>query len=747
MSYIDAKSKDGYVHVVERNEHNKRVIRKFKSPFTFYVEDPSGEDALTIHGEPAKLYKFNSRSDFNKAREELTSEGVNMYESDVRDVFKVLEENYADKPPSDLIIGTIDIEVDSLASRGWARYNNPYAPINAVTFHNSSTDEAHTLLLCPPTLSIKEAEDLVAHIPNTYVVDDEALILEALIELIIEVDVTTGWNSEFFDMPYIVQRIRHVLGQESFKKVAAGYNPSKPSLPWLRRLCRFGEQPTAKEVERFGGVEIVFDFPGIPHLDYLELYRKFTFVEQHSYKLDHILQVEVDQSKVAYEGTLEQLYRNDFKLFAEYNRQDVMGLVDLNKKLGFIDLANQMIHQSCVLFPQVLGSVSIIERAVTLELHKQGRVAPDKVPPEGKSIPVAGAFVFEPEGGLSEWISSYDVNSLYPSVIRALNISPETVVGQFDLTKTVAELERLEKSKEAESRTEAWHHFTGVIEYHDIFEDGDDLTMIAEGGDHITMSPLEWREFFSENDVCVTANGTVFRTDEQGIIPYCLEKWYNDRVEYKKKMKDAKTAGNDDEAGYWDRVQMVRKIFLNSLYGALLNSYFTFYDQRFGQSVTLSGRVITKHMAKKANELIIGDYDFGEVVIYGDTDSVAGDTIIETDRGEMTIEALFKSGLLFQSGSKERASCPDVKIKVFDPEKMTWDWGEFDHVYRHRVSKEKWLIEGEDGSKVYVTEDHSVMVKRDGNVIGVKPRDIREEDELISVNSDTDQCRHTEKNP
>jgi len=610
--------------VSERNSAGKRIEKRAPAPFYYYINHPDGTYKSMFGHKLAKVTE-NSFANFKHSIEEFQDNNVETFESDIKSEYRYLEDQYVNAKPPQLHIAILDIESDRELSRGWSRPTNPYSIITAITIDRKWLNEVITVTVKPPTLTLEEAEELIKDMDNTYVVETEEELLLFTLEILEDADVISGWNSEFYDLPMIIQRIRITLGGESLEAVSnlEVYEVSDLSRSHLSKLCLFGEIPVPRTVERYGADEWMFVLKGKVHLDYLDLYTKFSFTELHSYKLDYVLEVEIDEKKVEYEGSLDELWRNDFRTHTLYNRQDTIGLSKVDDKRKFIILANQMAHTACVLLKDTLGSVVIIEHAILCELHKRNLVAPDKkhVEQAGK---VAGAFVKLPVGGMYEWITSFDINSLYPSVIRMLNISPETVVGQFDISRTTRKIDELIASKTAKDTTEAWHNFTGVLEYHDIQEGNqfEDIKLVYEDGDTETMSGSDWKDWLESNPVNVSANGTVFFTEEQGIIPYCLEKWYNERVEFKAKSKEYYIDGNKEQAEYWDTIQQARKLFLNSTYGALLNRFFRFYDPRFGQSVTLSGRVVTKHMIRKACEIIDGKYNFGESAIYSDTDSV-----------------------------------------------------------------------------------------------------------------------------
>ena len=314
-----------------------------------------------------------------------------------------------------------------------------------------------------------------------------------------------------------------------------------------------------------------------------------------------------------------------------------MLLKKLDDKLQFMELANQMAHENTVLLPTVMGSVAMIEMAIMNEAHERGFVVPDKKRKsrdDNGQGQAAGAYVMTPKKGLHDWIGSIDINSLYPSVIRALNMAPETIVGQVRHTLTEQYMEEkglgLAKQKSRYKKGDAsvegpvlWEGLFGSLEYTAIQnqERGTMLTIDYEDGRSEDMSAAQiWKMIYdSNNPFILSANGTIFRSDTEGVIPGLLSKWYSDRKIMQAKLREATTK---EEREYWDKRQLVRKILLNSAYGALLNEHCRFYDKRIGQSVTLTGRSVTKHMSAYVNEIMTGVYDHaGDSMIYGDTDS------------------------------------------------------------------------------------------------------------------------------
>jgi len=312
-----------------------------------------------------------------------------------------------------------------------------------------------------------------------------------------------------------------------------------------------------------------------------------------------------------------------------------MLLVKIHNKLKFLDLANALAHENTVLIPTVMGSVAMIEQAIFNEAHERGMVVPDKKRRDSnEEQQAAGAYVATPKKGMHEYIGAVDINSLYPSVIRALNMAPETIVGQVRQTLTnnymrdkglrlASEKKRHKEGDDAVTGSVLWEGLFSALEYNAIMnqERGTTLTVDFEDGRSVEMSAAEvWKFIFdSHKPYLLSANGTIFTYEQEGVIPGLLSRWYSDRKDMQKKLKESTT---DEDKEYWDKRQLVRKILLNSAYGALLNEHCRFYDKRIGQSVTLCGRQIVKHMMSQINECIAGEYNHdGSAIVYGDTDS------------------------------------------------------------------------------------------------------------------------------
>jgi DNA polymerase elongation subunit (family B) len=371
------------IKVWERTPDGKRVIRSYAAPYYFYVEDRTG-GYISLRDKTLKRLDFDNRNDFKQA---LDFHKVR-YESDIAPLDKVLMENYYDVPAPTLRVGLLDIEVDYDPDIGFSSVRDPYAPINAITIYIPNDKKFKTLAVPPKWYLEKHGDDESAFYQYGTDLQDTDLgffssekeMLRRFVELLDDIDVISGWNSDFFDLPYIIQRIKRVLGQA-----------------YVKRLCFEGcQEPQERELEHFGSLELTYTLYGRVHLDYLNLFKKFTFGGRESYSLAAIAAEELDIPKLEYEGSLANLYVNDFFMFIKYNIRDVEILQKLDEKYKFIQLANTMAHESTVMLPSVFGSVQYIDTAIVNYAHNVlHRIVEDKV--HKPKVNVEGALVVSPQ--------------------------------------------------------------------------------------------------------------------------------------------------------------------------------------------------------------------------------------------------------------------------------------------------------------------------------------------------------------
>ena len=608
LSYVDAwfDRENDVIKVVERNKKQEREFRDIPVKHTFYFKDPKGK-FQSIYGDP--LTRIICKNTKELRKEQAINSSKKLFEADINPIFVCLSENYLNAEPPKLNVAFFDIEVDFDPERGYASPDDAFMPITAIAVYLQWMETMICLAVPPKKLKMEDAKEMVKDFDNVMLYETEAEMLDVFLDLIKDADVLSGWNSEGFDIPYTVNRVTKTLSKED-----------------TRRFCLFNQFPKKREYEKYGRQAVTYDFIGRVHLDSLELYRKYTYEERHTYRLDAIAEYELGERKTQYEGTLDQLYNNDFRTFVEYNINDCMLLEKLDKKLKFMDLANTLAHECTVLLQTTMGAVAVTEQAIINEAHRRGFQVPNRTKMDDRegNEGAAGAYVAYPKEGIHDWIGSLDINSLYPSAIRALNMGPETIVGQLRQTITQEYIDNM--VAKGKSFAAAWEGVFGSLEYTAVMnqEIGTDITVDWENGDVDVVSAAEvYRLIYESNQPWIlSANGTIFTYEKEGIIPGLLKRWYAERKEMQAKLKEAVKAGNKVEEEYWDKRQLVKKINLNSLYGAILNNGCRFFDKRIGQSTTLTGRAIAKHMASKVNEIIAGEYNHtGKAIIYGDTDS------------------------------------------------------------------------------------------------------------------------------
>lgn len=616
--------KQDRVVVVERDiETGDRFTTLVKAPYYFYIPDEEGEHMTIFHREdrPSRVTRVDC--DSKQLFDFLSDKYPVKYESDIRPLARVLMDNYYGRPTPPVNYAFFDIEVDYQQAKGFAGPSNPYAPINANTIYRSWKDDYVTLAVPPPGYVVDDdfynkiydawQEHKLGFDPQIIICQDELELLEKTLDLIQDADIISGWNSEFYDVPYVCERICLTMGEKALASL---------ELPGCR-------PPRKEMMNHFGNEEPVYRFQGRSHLDYKDLFQKFTFEGRTSYALGNIAAEELDIPKLDYEGTLEELYKNDFIHFICYNARDVEVLVKLDLKFKFIALVNQMAHENTVDFAAILGTVKYVETGITNHAHRVlNRIVHNKV--IGQNNKVEGAVVLTPKVGMHKYPGSVDIKSLYPNVIRSVNISPEMIVGQFT---------NMEDERDWEAIRRADPHVR--------------CTLILENGEQIVKTAQEWKHVLTEMKWAISGYGTVFDQGHgRGVVADILGFWYTERIRLQgEKKKYGKLADAEQDPvkkeeykkleEHYDLLQLTKKISMNSLYGALLNVAFRFGDERMGASVTASGRRITKHMLETLNFYLTGEHvplvktrvidDKGDLqilysidspaILYSDTDS------------------------------------------------------------------------------------------------------------------------------
>ena len=529
---------------------------------TLFVKSNRNSKYRTLGGEkvePVKPGTVRDCREFFKKYDDI--EGFSIYGNE-RYIYQYISEKYPEDEIkfdiSKIKLVTLDIEVSS--EQGFPDVESCQEEILAITIQDYTTKKIITWGAKP--FHNKQKNVTYYHCPTEY------QLLSSFIEYwrVDVPDVVTGWNIELYDIPYICKRLNRVLGEKLMK--------------------RFSNWGLVTEGETFikGRKHTTFDIGGLTQLDYLNLYKKFTYKAQESYRLDYIAEVELGQKKLDHSefDTFKDFYTKGWQKFIEYNIVDVELVDRLEDKMKLIELALTMAYDAKVNYADVFYQVRMWDNIIYNYLKRRDLVIPPKKK-ETKNEKYAGAYVKEPIPGKYDWVVSFDLNSLYPHLIMQYNISPETLLEERHPTATV---------------------------------------------DKILNEEINF-ELYKDNAVC--ANGAMFRKDVRGFLPELMEKMYGDRVIFKKKMLAAKqqyektpTVALEKEIARCNNIQMAKKIALNSAYGAIGNQYFRYYKLANAEAITLSGQVsirwIENRMNKYLNKLLsTKDTDY---VIASDTDSI-----------------------------------------------------------------------------------------------------------------------------
>jgi len=537
---------------------------EFRDEFfpTLFVKSKKNSKYKTLSGnsvEPINPGSVRDCREFYKTYDDV--DGFEIYGND-RYIYQYISEKY----PEDEIkfdisqIKLVTLDIETTAERGFPDVESASEEILAITIQDYTTKKITTWGVKPFVNNQKNVtyyhcpseQELLSHFINHWMQDVP--------------DVVTGWNIQLFDIPYICKRLNRVLGEKLMK--------------------RFSNWGLVTEGEIFvkGRKHVTFDVGGLTQLDYLDLYKKFTYKAQESYRLDYIAQVELGQKKLDHSefDTFKDFYTKGWQKFIEYNIIDVELVDRLEDKMKLIELALTMAYDAKVNYADVFYQVRMWDNIIYNYLKKRNIVIPPKNKSQ-KNEKYAGAYVKEPIPGKYDWVVSFDLNSLYPHLIMQYNISPETLLDERHPTVTV---------------------------------------------DRILNEEINF-DLYKNNAVC--ANGAMYRKDVRGFLPELMDKMYNERVIFKKRMLQAKqeyektpTKTLEKEIARCNNIQMAKKISLNSAYGAIGNQYFRYYKLANAEAITLSGQVSIRWIESKMNQYLnkllqTTDEDY---VIASDTDSI-----------------------------------------------------------------------------------------------------------------------------
>ena len=555
--------------LVKGYQNNKPHMMKVAYRPNHYVLSKKGDTAFrSLDGRPLEVVNLDTMGGARKFREQYNQvDGFEIHGYD-KYIYTYIAEKFQGDIEWDynkIKIATLDIECES--ENGFPEPTLAEEKVNAITIkpfrHNAHTFGIGPWNECPADVTYHECKN-------------EAFLLEEFIKYWRKesFDIITGWNVDAFDMTYLCNRVDKLFGEGSHKKFS----------PWNMSDVR-------DYVNHYGNKVVVFNLYGINIIDYMALYKQRTFVNQESYSLDHISHIELDKQKIDYSeyGNLHTLYKNNYSLYLEYNVKDVTLVEDLEDKLGLLELTMTMAYNAKCNYSDTFGMVKYWETIIYNFLKEQKIQTPPQKLEKTKHHSIVGAYVKEPIVGKHDWVMSFDLNSLYPHIIMQYNVSPEKMVKGDIMTLSIDKLLNRE---------------------HDLSE-------------------------LKKQNVTVTPNGVKFSRDRQGFLPELMEKFYEERKEWKKKMIQYQIENESCKDPVRKRElsklikraynnQQVRKIALNSAYGALANQYFAFFDPNLAEGITTAGQMIIKTAENTINKFLnntLGTKD-EDYVIAMDTDSI-----------------------------------------------------------------------------------------------------------------------------
>ena len=536
-----------------------------------YKKDPYGQHTSMYGDKLTRISKWEKE------------EADDLFESDVPETTRVLVDIYDnDLPSTGHRVMTFDIEVEMIT--GLPNIREAQNEITAIASYDGATKLYDVFVLDKERKIKNNAKQFSkdGREVNVHIFDNEKNLLLKFLNYYEEINPTilTGWNIDFFDIPYLYNRIKNVCGEGNAKRLSpisqAFWSPYR-------------------EKWSFGGVAI---------LDYINLYKTYTYTLEASYTLNHIATKELGRGKIEYEGSLDDLFENDLEKFIEYNIVDVDLVVSMDEKLQFIDLCRAVCHAGFVPYEDYIFSSKWLEGACLAYLKKKGLVATNK-PKDRKERMQAlkdnnqekfiGAYVKEPIVGKYDWIYDLDLTSLYPSIIMTLNISPETKVGKIQNWDAEENIRGVEKT----------------------------YKLIGKDGDEYSYSTQELKEVIKDSNLGVAANGVLYTQDKAGLITDILDTWFKQRVEFRKLESQYGEAGDTEKYEFYAKRQLVQKILLNSMYGVLGLPAFRFYDIDNAEAVTITGQTVIKKTAEMANIKYWKELGTKEDYnVYIDTDSI-----------------------------------------------------------------------------------------------------------------------------
>lgn len=558
------------------SEEGVRIDTEFDFQPYLYLEKPDAEDAVSIY--KTNLTKRSFRNSIDR-RKFVDSSANNRIFHNIGPEQQFLIDMYKGRnnDPSfsqfPLKIFLLDIEVDTSEDSAFPVPEKAAVPINLITIYDTLTKTTHTWGL--KERYEPDKKDCIYHCCKT----EQDLIYQFVHYWRSDFpDIASGWNSNGFDFPYIINRFNKLFGDD-FSNQLSPVNV-------VRSRAVFTDM---------GKEKIMWSISGVSLIDYMDLYKTFSPGEKESFSLNYISELELGEGKIAYNAvSLSELAHTDWKLFVDYNIQDVHLLVKLEEKLKFLEIARMLSYKGCTNFEAALGKVAIVTGAVAIQASKQGYIIPT-FPNKHDRESYEGGFVRDPEKGIQKSVVSFDVNSLYPNTIITLNISPETKLGK--------------------------------IVDGDVKQDKE-VTLRFMNGRTATLPVTRLNTFLKNEKISLSQAGVMYSQKTKGVIPNLIDQIYAERVATKAELSKLKKSGVKDKETqlkmtYCDTLQYTLKILLNSIYGTFANKHSSLMDIDNAMSITMTGQSVARAGGYILDDYVREHYGVNETITkYGDTDSV-----------------------------------------------------------------------------------------------------------------------------
>ena len=575
--YIDSVNRGDEIITWSRSFDGSLSKIVSPAPYYYYEESDEPSDIHSIFGAPVKKVEFESRDLYNMGKG-LAPLGK-IHESDISPLYKFLSDNFHNLQNKNLNIGYFDIEVDFDLNDGigYPTPQNPYGEINSVSLFDANTQIYHMVVLLEDGVHIRLQDDDFNVIVHECVTERQ--LLDKFFNLIEDIDILSAWNGDNYDIPYIMIRAMKIYGR------AQG----------LKKLCRDGFSAKERMIEDAYGNEIInFQIFGRVHLDMMKVYKNSTFGERQSYSLNFISEYEEIGSKIDYKGDLGELYRTDPQRFFEYSLHDARLMKDLDRKMKIIELSIIRAQASTILYTDIYGSIKPLEMKIRNYVHhtrEHEMALPDKE--DHDKEPFEGAFVVATKPSIYGWSTSVDLEGLYPTVMRTINVSPETHLFQLEDNE---------------------HDFIKVVERSEDMVEVRDIRT----GQVITTKAIEVSNLIRTNNLTISAFGSIF-AEEEGLISEVLNIWVAARKSAKNKMFEITDKRNDvkangaseeelhdlaEEIAFYNSKQLLAKLDNNSLYGVLSNRFSRLYTIYCAASITLTGQIIEKHQIYTGDRML-----------------------------------------------------------------------------------------------------------------------------------------------